>query len=63
MVLDSLVEYVHFSQKLISIIRSGARWQDLVLSIHWMLDNHPSDQEQFLWDMAELVHNQVLILI
>ena len=25
-----------------------------------MLDYHPSEQEQFLWDMAELVHKQVL---
>ena len=37
---------------------SAARWQDLVLSIHWMLDNSPMGQEQMLWDFAELVHKQ-----
>ena len=37
---------------------SGARWQDLVLSIHWMLDNYPDGQEQMLWDFAELMHDQ-----
>ena len=38
--------------------RSGARWQDLVLSIHWLLENHPDDNEQQLWDVAELAHQQ-----
>ena len=38
--------------------RSGARWQDLVLSIHWLLENHPDGNEQQLWDMAELAHQQ-----
>ena len=37
---------------------SGARWQDLVLSIHWMLDNNPGGMEQMLWDFAELMHEQ-----
>ncbi len=43
---------------IIIIIRSGVRWQDFVVSIHWLLDNHPSGQEQFLWDLAELVYQQ-----
>ena len=34
------------------------RWQDFVVSIHWLLDYHPSGQEQFLWDLAELVYQQ-----
>ena len=37
---------------------SGARWQDLVLTVHWMLRNHPSEEEQMLWDLAELVREQ-----
>ena len=37
---------------------SGARWQDLVLSIHWMLENNPGGNEQMLWDFAELMHEQ-----
>ena len=40
-------------------LRSGARWQDLVLTVHWMLDFHASGQEQMLWDLAELLHQQV----
>ena len=39
--------------------RSAARWQDLVLTLHWLLDNYPNGEEQFLWDMAELVQQQV----
>ena len=38
--------------------RSGARWQDLVLSVHWLLENHPNGNEQLLWDIAELAHQQ-----
>ena len=37
---------------------SGARWQDFVLSVHWMLENSPMGQEQLLWDLAELAHQQ-----
>ena len=37
---------------------SGARWQDLVLTVHWMLRDHPQGEEQLLWDMAELLHQQ-----
>lgn len=37
---------------------SGARWQDLVLSIHWMLENNPDGKEQMLWDFAELMKQQ-----
>ena len=37
---------------------SGARWQDLVLSIHWLLDYNPGGKEQMLWDLAELMHQQ-----
>ena len=37
---------------------AGARWQDLVLTVHWMLRDHPSGEEQMLWDLAELLHNQ-----
>jgi len=37
---------------------SGARWQDLVLTVHWMLEFHASGQEQQLWDLAELLHQQ-----
>ena len=37
---------------------SGARWQDLVLTVHWMLRNHPQGEEQMLWDLAELLHEQ-----
>ena len=37
---------------------SGARWQDFVLSIHWMLENNPQGKEQMLWDLAEMMHQQ-----
>ena len=37
---------------------SGARWYELVLTVHWMLKNHPSGEEQMLWDLAELSHQQ-----
>lgn len=30
------------------------------MSIHWLLDNAPSGQEQFLWDLAEMVELQGL---
>ena len=41
-------------------LRSASRWQDFVLSIHWLLDNYPAE-EQFLWDLAELAHDQVTV--
>eukprot|EP01111_Echinosteliopsis_oligospora_P016794 TRINITY_DN7093_c0_g1_i1.p1 TRINITY_DN7093_c0_g1~~TRINITY_DN7093_c0_g1_i1.p1 ORF type:complete len:716 (-),score=194.69 TRINITY_DN7093_c0_g1_i1:14-2161(-) len=34
------------------------RWQDLVIVIHWLYDNYPQGQEQFLLDFAEEAHNQ-----
>jgi hypothetical protein len=37
---------------------SGARWQDFVLTVHWMLENYPMGHEQMLWDLAELSHQQ-----
>lgn len=37
---------------------AGARWQDFVLSVHWMLENSPGGKEQMLWDLAELVEQQ-----
>lgn len=37
---------------------SGARWQDLVLTVHWLLDYHSNGEEQFLWDLAETLHEQ-----
>lgn len=37
---------------------SAARWQDLVLTVHWLLDFHPGGQEQMLWDLAQLLHQQ-----
>jgi len=43
--------------------RSGARWQDLVLTVHWMLEFHASGQEQQLWDLAELLHQQVKFIL
>lgn len=37
---------------------SGARWQDLALTVHWMLENAHNDQQQMLWDLAELLQQQ-----
>jgi hypothetical protein len=37
---------------------SGARWQDLVLTIHWLLEHDAQGQEQWLWDFAQLAHDQ-----
>ena len=37
---------------------SGARWQDLIFTVHWFLDMYPMDKEQMLWDLAELVKQQ-----
>jgi len=35
------------------------RWQDLVLAVHWMLDNHRTEEnQQFLLDLAELAYTQ-----
>lgn len=31
------------------------------MTVHWLLEFHPSDQEQMLWDLAELLHQQVSI--
>ncbi len=42
----------------LSFTWSGARWHDLVLTMHWMLRNHPQGEEQMLWDLAELLHQQ-----
>ena len=46
-----------------SLLRSAARWQDLVLTVHWLLEFHPSGQEQLLWDLAEMLHQQVVFLL
>ena len=32
---------------------SAARWQDLATSIHWLLDNNLSGDEQMLWDFVD----------
>ena len=37
---------------------SGARWQDLAMTVHWMLEKNPQGQEQMLWDLAEQLHTQ-----
>ncbi|XP_065186897.1 uncharacterized protein LOC135817607 [Sycon ciliatum] len=37
---------------------SAARYQDFVLTCHWLLDNNKTDEEQFVWDVAELAHQQ-----
>ena len=29
-----------------------------MLSVHWLLENHPDGNEQQLWDIAELAHQQ-----
>ena len=34
----------------------------MVLSIHWLLENGNTGEEQFLWDVAELAHQQVLYM-
>jgi len=36
----------------------AARWQDLLLYVYWVLDNHPRGQEEFLLNFAEVVYNQ-----
>lgn len=37
---------------------SGARWQDLALTVHWMLESNPDGRQQLLWDLGELLHQQ-----
>lgn len=62
MLVGQLHKQTLFNHSLFSVyilyFRTGARWQDFVLSIHWLMDNHPSGQEQFLWDIAELSYQQ-----
>lgn len=41
--------------------RSQYRWEDMVLSIHWLLENGNTGEEQFLWDVAELAQQQVRV--
>lgn len=50
--------HVYITILFFCVKRTGARWQDFVLSIHWLMDYHPSGQEQFLWDIAELSYQQ-----
>ena len=33
-----------------------------MLTVHWLLEFQPSGQEQMLWDLAELLHQQVYFL-
>ena len=37
---------------------AAQRYQDMILSIHWLLENAPQGQEQMLWDLAETAHRQ-----
>ncbi len=34
------------------------RWQDLVLTIWWMYDNAPNNQQAFLLELAQEIHRQ-----
>ena len=42
--------------------RSQYRWEDMVLSVHWLLENGNTGEEQFLWDLAEQAKQQVRVL-
>eukprot|EP01105_Mastigella_eilhardi_P026670 TRINITY_DN7815_c0_g1_i1.p1 TRINITY_DN7815_c0_g1~~TRINITY_DN7815_c0_g1_i1.p1 ORF type:complete len:825 (-),score=157.41 TRINITY_DN7815_c0_g1_i1:55-2529(-) len=37
---------------------SAARWMDLELTVQWMLENAPQGEEQALWDLGEMAHDQ-----
>jgi hypothetical protein len=37
---------------------AAARWMDLVLSVHWLLETAPQGQEQTLYDLAQTLHDQ-----
>lgn len=37
---------------------AGARWQDFVMTLHWLLENESNGEEQFLWDLAEMAAEQ-----
>lgn len=37
---------------------AAERYMDMILSVHWLLENAPQGQEQFLWDLAELCKEQ-----
>jgi hypothetical protein len=62
-VIPAMLRFLNATHKLLFTIPLGdtwsaARWQDLVLTVHWLLEFHPSGQEQLLWDLAELLHQQ-----
>ena len=48
-----------FSPLLNDSRRSAARYQDMVLTLHWLIDHNATDEKQFLWDLAETAHQQV----
>jgi hypothetical protein len=60
--LPAVMKFLHIAhQKMFQVPLSGwsqYRWEDMILSIHWLLDNGNTGEEQFLWDIAELAHQQ-----
>jgi hypothetical protein len=63
-VIPAMIRFLNATHKLLFTLPLGsdswsaARWQDLMLTVHWLLEFHPSGQEQLLWDLAELLHQQ-----
>ena len=37
---------------------AAERYMDMILSVHWLLENAPQGQEQSLWDLADLCKEQ-----
>ena len=40
------------------LLRSAARYQDMILTLHWLIDHNATTELQFLWDLAEMAHQQ-----
>jgi hypothetical protein len=62
-ILPAMYKFLHTAyQRLfttpLGVTWSGARAQDLAITVHWLLDNQPNGEQQFLWDLAEMLHQQ-----
>ncbi|XP_065833436.1 uncharacterized protein [Oscarella lobularis] len=61
-IIPAIMKFLHVAhQKMFQVPLGGwsaARWQDLAVSCHWLIEYGSTGEEQFLWDVAELASQQ-----
>ena len=59
---DAIRRFLHGFARWIEVtpvdVWSAFRWQDMALTIFWMLDNHPGGEESFLLELATTLSQQ-----